>query len=61
LYPVLKEAVVTRDEKTGLAEVLAASGGEDSVASLQALSQDTDSEVSQAGLRAVKNLRARQP
>jgi HEAT repeat protein len=61
LYPMLKEAVVTRDEKTGLAEVLAASGGEDSVAPLQALSQDTDSEVSQAGLRAVKNLRARQP
>jgi HEAT repeat protein len=61
LYPVLKEAVVTRDEKTGLAEVLAASGGPDSVAPLEALSQDTDPEVSQAGLRAVKNLRARQP
>jgi HEAT repeat protein len=61
LYPVLKEAVVTRDEKTGLAEVLAASGGADSVAPLEALSQDADSEVSQAGLRAVKNLRARQP
>jgi hypothetical protein len=61
LYPVLKEAVVTRDEKTGLAEVLAASGGPDAVAPLQALSQDPDSEVSQAGLRAVKNLRARQP
>ncbi len=61
LYPVLKEAVVTRDEKTGLAEVLASSGGPDSLAPLEALSQDTDSEVSQAGLRAVKNLRARQP
>jgi HEAT repeat protein len=61
LYPILKEAVVTRDEKTGLAEVLAASGGPDSIAPLEALSQDTDSEVSQAGLRAVKNLRARQP
>jgi len=61
LYPVLKEAVVTKDEKTGLAEVLASSGGPDAVAPLEALSQDTDSEVSQAGLRAVKNLRARQP
>jgi HEAT repeat protein len=61
LYPALKEAGATRDEKTGLAEVLAASGGQDSLAPLEALSQDTDSEVSQAGLRAVKNLRARQP
>jgi HEAT repeat protein len=61
LYPVLKEAAVTRDEKTGLAEVLAASGGQDSVAALEALSQDSDPDVSQAGLRAVKNLRSRLP
>jgi HEAT repeat protein len=61
LYPVLKEAVVTRDEKTGLAEVLAASGAPDAVAPLEALSQDPDPEVSEAGLRALKNLRARQP
>lgn len=61
LYPVLTQAGATRDEKTGLAEVLAASGGQDAIAPLEALSQDTDSEVSQAGLRAVKNLRARQP
>ena len=61
LYPALKEAAATRDEKTGIAEVLAASGGPDSVAALEALSQDSDSEVSQAGLRALKNLRARQP
>jgi HEAT repeat protein len=61
LYPVLKEAAVTKDEKTGLAEILAASGGPDSLASLDALSQDTDSDVSQAGLRAAKNLRARLP
>jgi hypothetical protein len=53
--------VVTRDEKTGLAEVLASSGGPDSAAPLEALSQDTDTEVSQAGLRALKNLHARQP
>ncbi len=61
LYPALKAAGATRDEKTGLAEALAASGGQDSVAPLEALSQDSDSEVSEAGLRAVKNLRARQP
>jgi len=61
LYPPLKEPGVTKDEKTGLAEVLAASGGEDALAPLEALSQDPDSEVSQAGLRAVKNLHARLP
>jgi HEAT repeat protein len=61
LYPVLPAPGSTRDEKTGLAEVLASSGGEDSVAPLQALSQDSDAEVSQAGLRAVKNLHARLP
>jgi len=61
LYPVLKEAGATRDEKTGLAEALAASGGQDAVAPLEELSQDPDSEVSQAGLRAVKNLRSKAP
>ncbi len=61
LYPTLKDVGATRDEKTGLAEVLAASGGQDSIAPLEALSQDPDSEVSQAGLRALKNLRARVP
>jgi HEAT repeat protein len=61
LYPALKEPGVTRDEKTGLGEVLAASGGQDSLAPLEALSQDPDTDVSQAGLRALKNLRARLP
>jgi len=61
LYPVLKDPAATKDEKTGLAEVLAASGGADAVAPLEALSQDPDADVSQAGLRAVKNLRARLP
>ena len=61
LYPALKEPGATKDEKTGLADVLAASGGQDSEAPLEALSQDTDTEVSQEGLRAVKNLRARLP
>jgi HEAT repeat protein len=61
LYPALKEPGITKDEKTGLAEVLAASGGQDAVAPLEALSQDTDTEVSQEGLRALKNLRARLP
>jgi HEAT repeat protein len=61
LYPALKEAGVTKDEKTGLAQVLATSGGPDAVAPLEALAQDPDTDVSQEGLRAVKNLRARLP
>jgi HEAT repeat protein len=61
LYPALKEPGVTKDEKTGLAEVFAASGDQDSVAPLEALSQDSDTDVSQAGLRALKNLRAHLP
>ncbi len=61
LYPALKDPGVTKDEKTGLAQVLSASGGQDAVAPLEALSQDPDSEVSEAGLRAEKNLRARLP
>jgi HEAT repeat protein len=61
LYPALKEPGVTKDEKTGLAVALAASGGDDAVAPLQALTQDSDTEVSEAALRAVKNLRARLP
>lgn len=61
LYPALKEPGATKDEKTGLADVLSASGGQDAVAPLEALSQDTDTDVSQEGLRAVKNLRARLP
>jgi len=61
LYPALTQAGATRDEKTGLADLLALSGGPDAVAPLDALSQDPDSEVSQAGLRAAKNLRARLP
>jgi HEAT repeat protein len=61
IYPALKDPGVTKDEKTGLAEVLAASGAQDALAPLEALAQDPDAEVSQAGLRAVKNLRARLP
>jgi hypothetical protein len=61
LYPALKEPGITKEEKTGLAQVLGASGGQDSMAPLEALSQDPDADVSQEGLRAIKNLRARLP
>jgi HEAT repeat protein len=49
----------TKDEKIGLARVLARSGDKDSVAVLQKLSNDTDSEVAQEGFRALRSLQAR--
>jgi HEAT repeat protein len=61
LYPALTDPAATKDEKTGLAQVLAASGGQDAVAPLQALSQDPDADVAQEALRAVRNLRAHLP
>ncbi len=61
LYPVFKEATATKDEKTGLAEVLAGAGDQDSIAPLEALSMDPDNDIAQAALRALKNLRARLP
>jgi len=61
LYVALRDPMATKDEKIGLAHVLAASGGDDSVAPLEALSGDPDTEVTQEARRALKNLRARLP
>jgi hypothetical protein len=49
----------TKDEKIGLARVLARSGDRQSIAELQKLNNDTDSEVAQESLRAVRSLQAR--
>jgi len=49
----------TRDEKIGLARVLARSGDQASVAPLRKLSNDPDPQVAQAALTAVRNLQAR--
>ena len=59
LYPALTLPDATKDEKTGLAEVLASSGGADSVAPLQALSRDQDADVVRAALRALQAVQAR--
>jgi len=59
LYPLLSEPSATKDEKVGLAQVLAASGADDSVKPLETLSQDPDPDVSQEALRSLKNLRSR--
>ncbi len=49
----------TKDEKIGLARVLARSGDKESIPALQNLSNDPDAEVAQEGLRALRNLQAR--
>jgi HEAT repeat protein len=57
LYGALASA--TKDEKIGLARVLAVSGDKESVTYLEKLSRDPDTEVAQEGLRAMRNLQAR--
>jgi HEAT repeat protein len=61
LYPALPESTATKDEKIGLAQVLAQSGDRDSIAPLEELSKDGSHDVNQEALRALKNLRARLP
>ncbi len=57
LYPTLTGG--TKDEKTYLSRVMARSGGADAVPQLEKVSQDSDADVAQEGLRALQNLRAR--
>jgi HEAT repeat protein len=49
----------TRDEKIGLAGVLARSGDQESIPHLRKLSIDPDTDVAQEGLRALRTLQAR--
>ena len=57
LYPAIGRA--TKSEKIGLAQVLARSGDKASLPYLEKLSKDTDPDVAQEGVRAVRNLQAR--
>lgn len=50
----------TKDEKIQLAGVMARSGDKDTIPQLEKLSRDTDQDVAQEGLRAMRNLQARQ-
>jgi HEAT repeat protein len=52
-------ATATKDEKIGLARVLARSGDGGSVAPLEKLSKDSDPAVAEEGLRALRTLRSR--
>jgi HEAT repeat protein len=57
LYPAMERG--TKDEKIGLARVLARSGDKSSVPYLEKLSRDPDPEVAKEGLTAMRNLQAR--
>jgi len=59
LYPYIQRGNATKDEKIGFARVLGASGGPDSVPYLETLSKDSDTDVEQEGVRALRNLHAR--
>ena len=59
LYPLVADA--TREEKIGLGRVLSASGDRNSVAALEKLSKDGDTEVAEESLRALRILKARLP
>jgi hypothetical protein len=59
IYPALGSA--TKDEKIQLGQVLARSGGPDSVSYLQTLTMDPDPEVAQESIRSLRALRARLP
>jgi hypothetical protein len=49
----------TKDEKIGLAGVLARSGDQESIPYLRKLGNDPDADVAQGGLRALRTLQAR--
>lgn len=57
IYPNLARA--TKDEKTGICQVLAESGQQDSVPYLNGLKDDNDPEVAQTCLRSLRTLEAR--
>ncbi len=52
-------ATGTKDEKINLTRVLAASGDQESVVQLKKLTNDSDPDVAQAAITAVRNLQAR--
>jgi HEAT repeat protein len=57
LYPTMQSG--TKDEKIGLAHVMAKSGDRSTEAHLETISRDGDKQVAEEGLRALRNLRAR--
>ncbi len=59
VYGAMKRG--TKDEKIQLAQILSESGDKETVAELEPLTRDLDTEVAQEALRALRNLKARLP
>jgi HEAT repeat protein len=59
VYPALGRG--TKEEKIQLSQILAESGDKDTVAQLEPLTRDVDTDVAQEALRALRNLKARLP
>ncbi len=65
--PVVRSALVAalgsagKEEKTGLAHVLGATGGPETIACLEPLTRDPDPDVARQAVRALRTLRARLP
>ncbi len=59
VYGAIKRG--TKDEKIQLAQILSESGDKETVAELEPLTRDLDTEVAQEALRALRNLKARLP
>ncbi|MGH9629648.1 MAG: HEAT repeat domain-containing protein, partial [Bryobacteraceae bacterium] len=57
IYPALQSG--TKPEKMALGRVLAVSGDESSLAHLETLSKDPDTDVAEQGLRSLRSLKAR--
>ena len=57
IYPALGRG--TKDEKIGLARILARSGDKSTLPYLEKLSKDTDADVSQEAVRAMRNLQTK--
>ena len=59
LYPMLR--IGAKEEKIGLAQILASSGDQEALAYVEPLMRDADAEVGQAAIRAMQAIRARTP
>lgn len=61
LYPAIRQLQATKEEKIRLARVFGQTGDKETLAVLETLKEDTDSEVAAEGSKAARNIVARLP
>lgn len=59
LYPYIQKGDATKNQKIGLAHVLAASGDRESIPYIETISHDSDGDVAQEGVNALRTIHAR--